>query len=317
MDTWQRVAGVTCIIMLTVTAYSGATFHPGDRGNQIAAIQQTLGIAADGDYGTGTVQTVKNFQSSHGLDVDGIIGAQTYKAIMGSDMPVNNTSRFVQKKFNGSADAGTASPAPAINSDTVITVIQQALVNKGYNIPVDGDFGSVTEQAVRQFQTSQGLDADGIVGLTTFRALTGRELTTGSVRRYSYSRSNDRAYSAMRDRVLGIANQYLGVPYVFGGNTPSGFDCSGFTRYVYSAVGIDLPRMADDQYAIGSYVSSSMLQPGDLVFFTTYAPGVSHSGIYIGNDQFISATTSGGVAIANLHSSYWESRYIGAKRVIS
>ncbi|MCI1820842.1 MAG: NlpC/P60 family protein [Megasphaera sp.] len=317
MGNWQRVAGITCIIMLTVTSYSGATFHPGERGNQIAAIQQVLGIVADGDYGSGTIQAVKNFQSSHGLDVDGIVGAQTYKAIMGSDIPVNNTSRFVQKKINEIADMGAASPASAISSDTVITVIQQALVNKGYNIPVDGDFGSVTEQAVRQFQMSQGLDADGIVGPTTFRVLTGRELTTGSVRRYSYSRSNDRVYSSMRDRVLGIANQYLGVPYVFGGNTPSGFDCSGFTRYVYSAVGIDLPRMADDQYAIGSYVSSSMLQPGDLVFFTTYASGVSHSGIYIGNDQFISATTSGGVAIANLHNSYWESRYIGAKRVIS
>ena len=119
----------------------------------------------------------------------------------------------------------------------------------------------------------------------------------------------------MAQQLLGIASQYKGVPYVFGGTTPSGFDCSGFTRYVYSAVGIDLPRMADEQYDVGSDVSMSNLQPGDLVFFSTYMPGVSHVGIYIGNDQFINASNDG-VSVADLNSRYWSSHYVGAKRVI-
>jgi cell wall-associated NlpC family hydrolase len=315
MGTFKKVAGITCMVMFTITSYTGATFHPGDRGSQITAIQQALGINADGDYGTGTTQAVKDFQTSHGLDADGIIGSQTYKAIMGADMPDNQCSQFVQKNADPPAD-NSAPAAAAVTADNAVTMIQQALANKGYDVAVDGDFGSGTEQAVRQFQSSQGLDADGIVGPATFSALTGQQLTTAPIRRYSYNNGNERTHSSMRDRVLGIANQFLGVPYVFGGSTPSGFDCSGFTRYVYSAIGVDLPRMADDQYSVGSDVSTSMLQPGDLVFFSTYTPGVSHSGIYIGNDQFISATTSGGVAVANLHSRYWGSRYVGAKRVL-
>ena len=116
-------------------------------------------------------------------------------------------------------------------------------------------------------------------------------------------------------QLVSSAYQYLGVPYVFGGNTPDGFDCSGFTKYVFSHNGINLPRMADEQYMLGDKVSRSELIPGDLVFFTTYEPGVSHTGIYVGDDNFISATSSGGIRVDSLNSGYWGSRYIGAKRV--
>ena len=119
----------------------------------------------------------------------------------------------------------------------------------------------------------------------------------------------------MGDRLVSTANKYVGVPYVFGGNTPSGFDCSGFTRYVFSHNGIHLPRMADEQYRIGSTVSRSELIPGDLVFFSTYEPGASHAGIYVGDNQFISATSSGGIRIDCMDSSDWASRYVGARRV--
>ena len=89
-----KKAGIACMIMMTMTASAGATFHPGDRGDQITAIQQGLAAAglsvtADGDYGTSTTQAVKDFQASHGLDADGIVGAQTYAAIMGTAMPDN------------------------------------------------------------------------------------------------------------------------------------------------------------------------------------------------------------------------------------
>ena len=102
---------------------------------------------------------------------------------------------------------------------------------------------------------------------------------------------------------------------MWGGSSPSGFDCSGFTRYVYSAAGIDLPRSADEQYGVGYSISMANLQPGDLVFFSTYDSGISHVGIYIGNHQFINAA-SDGVSISDMDSSYWAARYIGAKRVM-
>ena len=116
--------------------------------------------------------------------------------------------------------------------------------------------------------------------------------------------------------ILTYANTFTGVPYKFGGTTPAGFDCSGYIRHVFQKVGVQLPRQADEQYTVGKKVEKQNLQPGDLVFFETYEPGVSHSGIYIGDGQFISATSSSGVAVADIDDSYWGPRYVGAKRVL-
>ncbi len=116
--------------------------------------------------------------------------------------------------------------------------------------------------------------------------------------------------------ILAEADKYRGVPYVFGGTTPSGFDCSGYVKYVFEKQGISLPRLADEQYNVGVEVSRANLKAGDLVFFETYEPGPSHSGIYIGDGKFISATSSRGVAVADLDTGYWGERYIGAKRVV-
>jgi peptidoglycan DL-endopeptidase CwlO len=111
--------------------------------------------------------------------------------------------------------------------------------------------------------------------------------------------------------VVGIAMQYLGVPYVWGGASPSGFDCSGFIMYVYAQIGVSLPHHAASQYSAGSPVSRDALEPGDLVFFN----GLGHAGIYIGGGQFIHAPHTGDVVKISSLSGYYASAYYGARRV--
>lgn len=116
--------------------------------------------------------------------------------------------------------------------------------------------------------------------------------------------------------IIVTAKHYIGVKYLFGGTTPSGFDCSGFVQYVFAQNGISLPRVARDQYHVGTPVSFSNLTQGDLVFFSLAKDGVvDHMGIYVGNEQFINASSSKGVTIYTL-GAYWKSAYVGAKRVL-
>ena len=110
--------------------------------------------------------------------------------------------------------------------------------------------------------------------------------------------------------VVGIAMNYLGVPYVWGGASPSGFDCSGFTMYVYAQVGISLPHNAAMQYGMGSAVGREFLQPGDLVFFN----GLGHVGLYIGGGQFIHAPHTGDVVKISSLTDWYASTYVGARR---
>jgi len=105
-----------------------------------------------------------------------------------------------------------------------------------------------------------------------------------------------------------------GVPYVFGGTSKSGFDCSGYTQYVFKGSDISIPRTSSAQFNVGSSVEKEQLQTGDLVFFTTYAEGPSHVGIYVGGGNFVHASNSG-VRTTSLSDSYYASRYVGARRV--
>jgi cell wall-associated NlpC family hydrolase len=123
--------------------------------------------------------------------------------------------------------------------------------------------------------------------------------------------------SAIAKNLTRSAMRFIGTPYVFGGTSRGGFDCSGYVQHVFAMIGIHLPRTADAQYDAGKRIAAAHMAPGDLVFFHTYAPGVSHVGIYLGNDQFIHSSSSHGVTISSLHESYWAARYVGAKRVVA
>jgi peptidoglycan DL-endopeptidase CwlO len=111
--------------------------------------------------------------------------------------------------------------------------------------------------------------------------------------------------------VVGIAMQYLGIPYVYGGASPAGFDCSGFIMYVFAQVGISLPHNAAAQYGYGMPVSRDQLQPGDLVFFN----GLGHAGIYVGGGSFIHSPHTGDVVKISSISGWYASTWVGAKRL--
>lgn len=115
-------------------------------------------------------------------------------------------------------------------------------------------------------------------------------------------------------QVISIAMQYLGVPYVWGGSSPAtGFDCSGFTSYVFAQIGISLPHHAASQYGYGVPVSRDDLQPADLVFFN----GLGHMGMYIGNGLFIHAPHTGDVVkISSIHDSWYAGTWVGARRIL-
>jgi lipoprotein Spr len=185
-----------------------------------------------------------------------------------------------------------------------VKTVQIKLNTLGMKTPKTGRYTRETERQVRAFQQSHNLKVTGKVDDTT------------------YFRINEAAFEkegihGVRGKdVVKTASKYKGVPYSFGGTTPRAFDCSGFVQYVFKKHNAKLPRTADLQYQQGLFVTQRQLQPGDLVFFSTYEPGASHVGIYAGNGLFWNATSSRGVQLCSLSDSYWKTRYYGAKRVL-
>ncbi len=122
---------------------------------------------------------------------------------------------------------------------------------------------------------------------------------------------------SVRQKIVADAKKHLGTPYVWGGSTPDGFDCSGLVQYVLKQNGISLPRTTQEQVKVGRAISKSDLQPGDLVFLqNTYRAGVSHVGIYIGDGKMIHASSSKGVTISDLSTSYYTQHYHSSRRIL-
>lgn len=278
----KQYLAVALLVGFLGTSVQGA-YQYGDAGKEILSIQKKL-IAAGyqaretSEYDANTKWAVRLFQKDHGLTVDGILGAETYKKLMGKSLPTV-TKTVSKKKVISEKDALLLShidPSRSTESTAITSTLKH---KKGKATPKGLTFK-------KKGKTYKGLDI-------------GHQPVSGNVK-----------------EVLTYAHTFTGVPYKFGGTTPEGFDCSGYIRHVFKKIGYDMPRQADEQFRVGKKVEKSNLQPGDLVFFETYEPGISHSGIYIGDGQFISATSSSGVAVADIDDSYWGPRYRGAKRVL-
>ena len=154
--------------------------------------------------------------------------------------------------------------------------------------------------------------------LAVLTVLTGACASTGGVPRPFPTPSGPA--SAVPDTratsVADIALAFRGVPYRNGGSDPSGFDCSGFTQYVFAQHGIALPRSVEEQFEEGKKVKPRDLESGDLVFFKTVSRGPSHVGIIVGDDQFVHAPSSKGVVrVERLSAEYWSKRFIAGRRV--
>ncbi|MGB3779190.1 MAG: C40 family peptidase [Tunicatimonas sp.] len=123
------------------------------------------------------------------------------------------------------------------------------------------------------------------------------------------------------DQLIEQALRLRGTPYVYGGKTPAGFDCSGYARYVYQQVGVTLPGSSRAQFTSGTPISLDNAQRGDLVFFSIYGDRINHVGILLdtvsGNTPFVHATSSRGVRIDQLEDTYYASRLVGARTVLS
>jgi len=301
-------SGVLIIMILLILQVSdaraeGRILKTGLSGEDVSALQTTLCSLgylmpgkADGIFGSLTMSAVVELQRKHGLSCDGIVGPATLAAM--------NEELAIKKPQT----KGTQPEAlkKGMRGDRVLN-LQKKLTTLGYyQGSLDGIFGSGTLLAVIEFQTTNGLNADGVAGHQTLGMLNGSPIGA------SRGATGDRRSQA----IASFAKQFLGTPYAWGGNTPGGFDCSGFTSYVYKNFGIQVPRTADEQFYCGTRVSQ--LIPGDMVFFTTYEPGPSHAGIYIGDNNFIhSSSAAGGVIITSLSKNYYSERYLGACRLIN
>ena len=239
-----------------------------------------------------------------------------------------------------------ASPTLSVNSKGEdVAILQEKLQSIGYDISIiDGEFGNETKAAVEQFQLDNNITVTGVVNNATWRALkSAKPVKLKRVKSDNLSalggEANDRlplpsgGQTKFSDNklvpfgklilnkqqaiaVLETGKKYIGVPYVFGGTTPKGFDCSGFLQYIFKENGITIPRLADEQYLLGKKAKTTELVAGDLVFFTTYEAGASHCGIYVGNGEFLHTSSSRGVRIDSLNNVYWAPRFYGAKKIV-
>ena len=211
--------------------------------------------------------------------------------------------------------------SPAIN----VADVQKALNDFGYTVKATGNIDEDTKKAIIEFQKAHNLKATGELDNDSYQVIMGKDVTKTSqieseelkVEPLSAPVRQPTAMEIQMQNIISYAQQFEGVPYVWGGSSPNGFDCSGFVQYVYAQNGIQLPRTADYQANVGQWVDKSQLQPGDLVFFAGDYVNVSHVGIYVGDGKMIHASSGKRrIDYDDLSRPYRVDHYHSARRVL-
>ncbi|WP_051556446.1 C40 family peptidase [Alkalihalobacterium bogoriense] len=298
-----------------------AVLRNGSKGNQVRTLQQQLkdlgfySHSVTGNFGGITELAVRDFQRARKIKVDGFVGPQTRAEL----------EKALAERSTGKAPAATpvtTTPAPAPAPSTSLTIgvrsdavteLQSQLRSLGlFNVQPTGYYGEITAQSVREFQRLNNIKVTGVADQATIAKIKEVATNKASESTSELPSRGSTSPAAMVTNMVADAATFIGTPYVWGGTTASGFDCSGFVQTVFSRQGVTIPRTVALQWNFGKAVSQPAV--GDVVFFETVT-GPSHNGIYIGNNQFIHSGSSTGVIIANMNSTYWKERYLGAKRM--
>ena len=299
------------------SAYMSLSY--GDSSSGSTSSSDSSSSSGSTDSGTGTINAYYVRMRSGPSTSYSILG--TYNK--GTEMTVTGSSGdWYKVRYNGT-DGYVYKTYLTLNSGDGFTVTEME------------DTAAVVTSAVHmRTGPSTSYTSLRVLGSGTQVTITG---STGSWYRVSYNGSTGYIYKTYLSTSVSSSSgstssgtsagqalveegkKYLGVPYVWGGTSPSGFDCSGFVYYVYKQCGYSITRTATAQNSDGYYVSRSDLQPGDIViFYNSAMTSIGHSGIYIGDGQFIHASSgSGKVIISSLSSTYYNTHYYSARRVVS
>ncbi|MBR6008486.1 MAG: peptidoglycan-binding protein, partial [Clostridia bacterium] len=336
-DKWARISysGVTAYLLkncLSVTEYTELK-NGVSAANQILALQRALeelgyfdGLPA-GNYGSLTTNAVSRFQTQIGLSASGVADKTTQRVLYGGHAPQSPIK-----------SANLAKGSVGNN----VTRLQTRLTYKGYlSAGIDGDFGNITQSAVKLYQKVAGLEETGVADSATLSSLfsssapknTGAAVSgsgssssggSASTGNYSTNPNDDPASgtaSANIETVITHALQQLGKPYIYATSGPNSYDCSGFTSYCYRKIGISLGRSAYAQgYGRGTKIESvSELRRGDIVCMNTITDSdlSDHVGIYLGGGKFIHASSAAGkVIISSITSGYYNRVFSWGRRIV-
>ncbi|MEN2766224.1 NlpC/P60 family protein [Ornithinibacillus xuwenensis] len=283
----------------------------GDHGEAVRILQYKLNELSyyddkiDGELGVLTEHAIKKFQRDHNMTITGQANKETIYALI--EVEIEGHLKRLEN-LSGSV-------YPGLHSEDV-KIVQESLQYFGYyEGEIDGMYGPLTKKAIEIAEEKHDIDFQDEAPQQSFNTMYESERQQAAAATQTSTKQSSIKQVQVQGGNSGIiqtAYAYVGTPYVWGGTSPSGFDCSGFLQFVYNTEGISIPRTVTDIWNFGSPVGSPSV--GDVVFFETYKPGPSHAGIYLGDGKFIHAGLDG-VEVSNMYTSYWEQRYLGAKRI--
>ena len=286
------------------------TYYPGDKGQAVSDIQQKLQAleyydysSITGYYGPITTESVERFQRTNDLTVDGISGPETL-ALLDSD----DAKYFCIYPGDRGSD---------------VEDLQSRLCDLGYYTygAITGYFGTITEYALKEFQAQHNLYVDAKAGKNTRALLYSDDAQRwdGTVRAGGGD-ENPPPEQTNVEKMLIFANEQLDKPYVYSTEGPATFDCSGFVYYVLKYMGVSTPRYSASGFSNvdswGLISGQSSLAPGDLLFFKSdSSTRIGHTGIYIGDNTFIHASSSGGCVKISTMTGYYDRNFVQGRRV--